>query len=231
MCKSLLLLTVAVFVTVTVMTAKADETGARDNGNRNDQNLSFWDDLTKLDMADPAYVPSPDQIEVPIKYNNLDPNRGFFEQLAARVRKEAFLEGFVAEDNYVGRIDLNGDGRDELIVHFFSTYFCGTHPDCEVSVYHNDGSQWHYIGEALSYRGQIAQFDKRKHNGWNVIKTSDWTKCWVTPEEIRAYYKKINKTFDDYGPIKMSDNGIGQKIDPNFGGYLFLPGQEPCYEE
>lgn len=246
-------LIVAAIMAVTTCVIAADPIDKKDDP---DDNRSFNDamaDMLQRESKEPAYVPTPDQIEVQIKYNNLDPDRVFFDELTAQLQSHSELRTmrkFFAEDHVVGRIDLNGDGKKELVVYSSQEGLCGSAPACDVFIYHHDGEQWHYVGDITSIHGNVTYFEKRQHNGWRTYKYSfqpsaepldgypdiiskedlSWSVCWTTPEEINAYYKKNNLTFDDDGPIKSSDFGMGRKINPSIGGYLNISGKKWCWE-
>ena len=167
--------------------------------------------------------------------NNVDPDRAFFEQLAAEVKAAGLVltQDIAVTDFGVGRIDLNGDGRYELIVQSQSEGLCGSDPNCQAFLYHHDGKRWRYIGGIytvlIKWQGDIATFQEKRHHGWLTYRHPHWGKCWVTPEEIRAYYTAHNLDINTEGPIAEDDDGAGRRIDPDFGGYLLLPGNDSCW--
>lgn len=246
-------LIVAAIMAVTTCVLAADPI---DKKNDPDDNRSFNDamaDILQRESKEPAYVPTPDQIEVQIN-ESLEPDRVFFDELTAQLQSHSELRTMrkiFAENHSVGRIDLNGDGKKELVVYSSQEGLCGSAPECTVFIYHHDGQRWRYVGDINSIHGSVAYFEQTQHNGWRTYKSSfqpsaepldgypdiyskedlSWSVCWTTPEEINTYYKKNNLTFDDDGPIKSSGYGLGRIIDPSIGGYLNLSGNELCWEK
>ena len=227
--RKLFWLTVVAVITVSTNAVATDPVEQVAPPNVGQEFLDKMADAIRRENNDPSYVHTPDEIEVRIEFNNLDPDRSFLEELAARVLLTTPIDDFHVDRIAVGRVDLNGDGQDELIVYFNSTYFCGSAPECDVSIYHNDGEQWRYVGEITSINGNVAYFRDKRHNGWLAFQYSESNTCWLTPSEIQDFYKKANKQFDEYGPIVSSASSMGQQIDPEFGGYLYLPDKEPCW--
>lgn len=256
MLKTYLLWIVVVFMTSTIPNAYAEQTRSPAQEIDSENKSNFWNDVIALDRQEdslnPIKPPTNEQIEVEIHGNNLDPDRAFFDELTAILRNQSdfkSFKNFVAEDHTVGRIDLNGDGTNELIVYSTQEGWCGTARECVVFIYHYVEKKWRYVGNITSIYGFRAYFEKKRHNGWRIfnyrkkvsgesadgypdgISEISWSKCWTTPDEIRAYYKKNNLTFSDDGPIKASDYELGRIIDPNIGGYLNLSNEKACWEK
>lgn len=232
--KTYLLKTVAAILVVTAFAIQQNLVFAQQQATPSDANENFLDAIAKAvqnDRTTPLYTPKSDDLHVEISRSNTPPDQALLEELVRLVRSTTGDSGFVAEQISVGQIDLNGDGRDEIITYFSSSYFCGTAPECDVSIYHHDGTAWHFVGSVRSIYGNDIYFQATKHNGWHAYQYDDWSLCWHTPEEIRKHYRKAKLKLDDYGPLEMSDNDLGQKIDPNFGGYIYIQQNEPCWKQ
>jgi len=247
---------VGALMATVALTASAEPDVPSIQKKNSEKKSNFWNDVVELDRQkdslNPVMPPTDEQIEVKIHGNNLAPDRAFFDELTTILRNQSdfrSFKNFVAEDHTVGRIDLNGDGTNELIVSSTEEGWCGTARECTVFVYYYVDKKWRYVGNITSIYGFTAYFEKKRHHGWRVfnyvkkvsgeitdgypdgITEISWSKCWTTPDEIRAYYKKNNLTFTDDGPIKASDYELGRIIDPNIGGYLNLSGKEPCWKK
>lgn len=64
-------------------------------------------------------------------------------------------------------VDLNGDGRDEVIVHVTGRSWCGT-GGCLTYIITPDGSSYRFVGRIPATRTPIRVLDKRSH-GWHSV--------------------------------------------------------------
>jgi len=99
----------------------------------------------------------------------------------------------------IARVDLNGDGRYELIVGLNTSVHCGRSTDngywrinCDVRIYEWDSGRWREIG---SQRGDLVpgqggdwlaiEIGQSKHHGWRVLGNDEEARtCWI--EEAKA---------------------------------------------
>jgi hypothetical protein len=117
----------------------------------------------------------------------------------------------------VGRHDLNGDGRLELILGFETGGLCGRYKEedvhCVAKIYQPVEGGWRLIGEMYTHLadlgdGRLYIFgEDNYHNGWRVLRYRDLRYCWV----------------DD---IRHADRGTRPELLPGY--YGVAPNDRPC---
>jgi hypothetical protein len=68
---------------------------------------------------------------------------------------------------YYNRVDLNGDGRPEVIVYLFGTYTCGT-GGCDTLIFRQTGEGYELVADISLTRNPII-VSEHKTNGWNDL--------------------------------------------------------------
>jgi hypothetical protein len=116
----------------------------------------------------------------------------------------------------VGRHDLNGDGRSELIVGFETISHCGRSDEdvhCLAKIYQPVEGGWRLIGKMYTHvadlgDGRLYIFgEDNYHNGWRVLRYGDLRYCWA----------------DD---IRQADKAIRPALLPGY--YSFALNDRPC---
>jgi hypothetical protein len=68
---------------------------------------------------------------------------------------------------YYNRVDLNGDGRPEVLVYLFGSYTCGS-GGCNTLVFRQDGEGYKLVSE-ISLTHNPVVVSERRTNGWNDL--------------------------------------------------------------
>jgi heat shock protein HslJ len=78
------------------------------------------------------------------------------------------VEGSTGRGRYVyGRVDLNGDGRDEVFVYLLGSFFCGT-GGCNLLLFAETGNGYSLINEFMTARLPVI-VSAEKTKGWRNI--------------------------------------------------------------
>ena len=146
-----------------------------------------------------------------LDWNNFGPDREFIlsdrvlgNDIAARRDPTSHI--------LVGRYDLNGDGRIELVVGFKTINYCGRGEDdvyCRARIYESVGNTWRLIGDMYTHLAELGDGrlyilgEDEYHNGWRILRYGDFRYCWVTdirkagrttkPEQLPGYFGVVPK--------------------------------------
>ena len=69
---------------------------------------------------------------------------------------------------YYNRVDLNGDGRAEVLVYLFGTYMCGT-GGCNTLVFRQDEAGGYQLVADISLTHNPVVVSERRTKGWNDL--------------------------------------------------------------
>lgn len=76
-------------------------------------------------------------------------------------------EGALWTHYYYNRVDLNGDGRPEVLVYLFGPYMCGS-GGCNLLVFRREGDAYKLVSDISLARNPVVVSEQRT-NGWNDL--------------------------------------------------------------
>jgi len=126
-----------------------------------------------------------------LEWDNFGPDREFIMS-DAMLRNDIAAREDPSKHVLVGRHDLNGDGRLELILGFETIGLCGRYEEdvhCLAKIYQPVEGGWRLIGEMYTHvadlgDGRLYIFgEDNYYNGWRVLRYRDLRYCWV--DDIR----------------------------------------------
>ena len=87
-------------------------------------------------------------------------------------------------------VDLNGDGKDEAIVHVTGRSWCGT-GGCQLYILTSDGSSYRFVARIPATRPPIRVLEKTNHGWQNISSSSGSTPPICTRENIGSTARSI----------------------------------------
>lgn len=106
-----------------------------------------------------AFLPTTGAVAQPSRDDSL---RAFLQTSFAEARAD------YADTSYVAAFaDLNGDGRDEVLVSLHSGLFCGS-GGCALYIYTPAGASWHQVAELTIVNAPVRLLATQSH-GWRDL--------------------------------------------------------------
>jgi hypothetical protein len=110
-----------------------------------------------------------------LKEGDLGPDETFIKLYYEKRERASYIGGttppaiikHIPNDFYVGRHDINHDGKPELIVMIQKNAWCGT-IGCITAVFHKCAGHWHEISN-LSLLGAYVFVEDEPNNPWRTI--------------------------------------------------------------
>ena len=117
----------------------------------------------------------------------IDLVRSYFSQDIGMVENFVISKTVIHKHIYLGRIDIDDDGWDEIVMLLGKDYYCGS-VGCTTKLFRHDGRAWREICEDAGTKESVALADRVQAHGWRAFRMLDDVIQWVESE---------------YGPVCM----------------------------
>ncbi|MBM3570435.1 MAG: hypothetical protein FJX46_16965 [Alphaproteobacteria bacterium] len=158
-----------------------------------------------------------------LKRGDVGAEAEFLAELLGKSGVQGVYDTFGIKNLHIGRHDLNGDGRYELLIGYSGSYFC-SRVSCPVDIFRRNGERWTWIGGIeLQMDDADAKFEivvnGKSRNGWSILSEREFMICWTIGTGNRVY-------------APLADSTESYEFIPGRGGYFLAvkPG-EPCPDD